>query len=50
MNDEEPVHISAERARGGEIVLRKRWERLVFIAGLIGIVVLAVVLRLAGFV
>ena len=26
----------AEKARGGDIILRKRWQRLVFIAGLAG--------------
>jgi hypothetical protein len=34
-------HYSAERARGGEIVLRTRVERLIFIAGLVGAVILA---------
>jgi hypothetical protein len=39
----------AEKARGGEIILRKPWQRRVFIAGLIGAVVLAVLLTiLAG--
>jgi hypothetical protein len=37
----EPVqHISARDARGGEIVLRKRWERGLFLAGLIAAVLL----------
>jgi hypothetical protein len=40
------IHISAENARGGEIVMRKRWERTVFIAGLLGSVVLAWILSL----
>ena len=31
----------AEKARGGEIVLRKRWQRILFIAGLAGAVLLA---------
>jgi hypothetical protein len=34
-------HYSAERARGGEIILRTRAERLIFIAGLVGAVILA---------
>jgi hypothetical protein len=38
----------AEKARQGEIVLRRRWQRIVFIAGLIGLVVLAVAVRWAG--
>jgi small basic protein len=45
---EKRVVISAEKARQGEIVLRKRWQRGVFIAGLVGAVVLAIVLRFAA--
>jgi hypothetical protein len=30
----------ADKARGGEIVLKKRWMRAAFIGGLIGVVVL----------
>lgn len=41
-------HVSAEDARGGEIILRTRWRRLVFIGGLVGIVVLAIVARFSG--
>jgi hypothetical protein len=33
--------------RGGEIILRRRWQRLVFIAGLIGFGILAVIVILA---
>ena len=36
----------AEKARQGEIILRKRWQRVVFIAGLAGCVLLVLVLRL----
>lgn len=36
----------AEKARGGEIILRQPWQRWVFIGGLVGIFVLLVVLRL----
>jgi hypothetical protein len=42
---DEPIRIDAEDARAGEIVLRKRWQRKVFIAGLAGIVVLFAILR-----
>lgn len=42
---EEPIHIDAEDARGAEIILRKRRSRAIFIAGLVGIVVLILVLR-----
>ncbi|PSJ63077.1 peptide ABC transporter permease [Mesorhizobium soli] len=37
---------SAEQARQGEIVLRTRTRRLIFIAGLAGIVVLALLLAI----
>jgi hypothetical protein len=33
----------ADKARGGEIILRKRWQRVVFIIGLAGAVVLGLV-------
>jgi hypothetical protein len=36
----------AEKARGGEIILRERWQRAIFIGGLVGAVLLAIVLRL----
>lgn len=42
---DEAIHIDAEDARGAEIILRKRRSRAIFIAGLVGIVVLALVLR-----
>ncbi|HEY3147311.1 MAG TPA: hypothetical protein VGJ75_13220 [Dongiaceae bacterium] len=38
----------AEKARGGEIILRKRWQRVVFIAGLAGAVLLGFVFALWG--
>jgi len=38
----------AEKARGGEVVLRVRWERVVFIAGLIGAVVLGLFLAFSS--
>jgi hypothetical protein len=37
---------SADQVRGGDIVLKWRWERLVFIAGLAGCVVLGLALAL----
>ena len=40
---ERPVY-SGEKVRGADIVLRKPWERGVFIAGLAGAVVLGLVL------
>lgn len=51
MNDEqptrEPLRISAQDARGGEIILRTRRRRFIFIGGLVGIVLLVLVLRFA---
>ncbi|WP_431870707.1 peptide ABC transporter permease [Allosphingosinicella sp.] len=47
--DEAP-HISAEDARGGEIILRTRRRRIIFIAGLVGFVVLALLLKFYGFI
>ena len=35
--------IDPQRARGGDIVLRRRWERGVFITGLLGAIVLGLV-------
>jgi hypothetical protein len=32
----------AEKARGGEIILKKPWQRWVFIGGLVGIVLVAI--------
>ena len=45
--DEAPTY-SAQQVRQGDIVLRKPWERGVFIAGLVGAIVLALVLVLIG--
>lgn len=39
---------SPQEARQGRIILRKPWQRALFIAGLIGIVVLAVLWRVLG--
>ena len=36
--------IAADQARGGDIVLRRGWERGVFIAGLVGAIVLGLVI------
>ena len=36
----------AEKARQGEIVLRSRWQRIVFIGGLAGCVLLVLILSL----
>lgn len=44
--EDQPVHLSAEEARGGEIILRTRARRLIFLAGLAGIVILGVLIHL----
>jgi len=46
--DGKEIHIDAQDARGAEIILRKRRNRLIFIAGLAGFVVLVVLVRLFG--
>jgi hypothetical protein len=33
---------SADELRGGQIILRERWERIVFLGGLVGTVLLLV--------
>jgi hypothetical protein len=38
---------SGEQARQGEIILRTRTRRIIFIAGLVGIVILALLLQFA---
>lgn len=38
----------AEKARGAEIILRRRWQKYVFFGGLIGIVLLVLILRLVS--
>jgi hypothetical protein len=43
-------HISARKARGAEIVLRKRWQLWTFVGGLIALVVLLFVLHIASLV
>jgi hypothetical protein len=45
-NDRERV-IPAEQARQGQIVLRKRWQRIVFIGGFVAIFVIAVAVLIA---
>jgi hypothetical protein len=42
MSDEEhPIHLSGGDARDGDIILRTRRRRRIFVGGLIGLVVLA---------
>jgi hypothetical protein len=42
---DEPLHYDADKARGAEIILTKRRNRVIFMAGLVGFVVLALILN-----
>lgn len=42
---EQRTVVSAEDARQGEIILRTRTRRITFIAGLVGLVIIAILLR-----
>lgn len=42
--EEQPPVYSGDKVRGADIVLRKPWERGVFIAGLVGAVIVGLVL------
>ena len=46
-NGDRPTY-SAEQARGGEIILRRRWQRVVFIAGLAGAALFGLLLAILG--
>ncbi|WP_353644370.1 peptide ABC transporter permease [Mesorhizobium sp. WSM2239] len=46
-DDSEQFTYPGEKARQGEIILRTRARRIIFIAGLVGLVVLAIVMQLA---
>jgi hypothetical protein len=43
-----PQNYPADKARGGEIILRTRLQRAIFIAGLAGAILLAMGLEVAG--
>jgi hypothetical protein len=43
----QPPPYPAEKARGGEIILHKPWQRLVFVAGLAAPLILLLVLYFA---
>ena len=45
---EQPIRIDADKARGAEIVLTKKRNRAIFIAGLVGFVLLALVWGVFG--
>ncbi|MCX2723949.1 hypothetical protein [Roseibium salinum] len=44
----EPPEHSAQDVSQGEIILKRRWQRTVFVAGLVGIVLLVLFLAVAG--
>jgi hypothetical protein len=46
--DDERRSYPAEKARGGRIILRSRTRRMIFLAGLIGAIVLAILLGIAA--
>lgn len=46
--DPERRTYSGQDARGGEIILKSRKRRMIFIGGLVGIVLLVVIVRLAA--
>ena len=43
-----PRTYPGDKARQGDIVLRKPWMRVVFIAGLVGCVILVLVIRIVA--
>ncbi|MBY0224797.1 MAG: peptide ABC transporter permease [Hyphomicrobium sp.] len=43
-----PKKYPAEKARQGQIILRTRTQRMIFVGGLVGAVLLALVLKFAG--
>ena len=50
MREKQPTPYPAEKARGGEIILRRPWQRAVFILGLalpLLVLICLVILRLA---
>ncbi len=44
----EPRTFSADDVRQGEIILKRRWHRLVFIGGLAAMVLVILLVRFAG--
>jgi hypothetical protein len=44
VNQDDQRPYPADKARGGEVILRRGWERAVFIAGLVGAIVLVLVI------
>lgn len=46
--NDDPIHYDADKARGAEIILTKRRNRAIFIAGLVGFALLALVFGVLG--
>ncbi|MDP9810186.1 hypothetical protein J2W42_003047 [Rhizobium tibeticum] len=44
----EPPTFAAQDVRQGEIILKRHWQRVVFIGGLAAVVLLILLLRFAG--
>jgi hypothetical protein len=47
-DDDEAPHLTAQEARGGDIVLRSAGRRAIFIAGLVLIVIVAAIVYWTG--
>jgi hypothetical protein len=43
----EPPTFAAQDVRQGEIILKRRWQRVVFIGGLVAVVLVILLLRFA---
>lgn len=45
---DEPRTFAAEDVRQGEIILKRRWQRVIFIGGLAAVVLVILLVRFAG--
>ncbi|WP_162943990.1 MULTISPECIES: hypothetical protein [unclassified Rhizobium] len=45
---DEPRTFAAEDVRQGEIILKRRWQRVIFIGGLAAMVLIILLVRFAG--
>lgn len=48
MDKDKPRMFSAQDVRQGEIILKRRWQRLIFIGGLVAAVLVILLVRSAG--
>jgi hypothetical protein len=44
----QPAHYPAEKARGGEIILRTRLRRMIFVGGLLAVAIVALAFAFWG--